>query len=186
MAMMTLLVPPSLKPRLDLFKCTQMALFHDLGESLVGDLTPMDNVPKAEKNRRETESIDFIAKHLLGNAFNGPSDAGENLRAIWNEFEESKTLESLYVQDIDKIELLLQMMEYEKRANGTKNLMEFTYVESKVVLPEMQAIAAEIIKEREKFWAERRLTDSEAGRVNVTAEHQKMLDQYYGKSTGKT
>ncbi|TAQ88918.1 hypothetical protein B7494_g2754 [Chlorociboria aeruginascens] len=77
--------------------------------------------------------------------------AGENIRAVWEELEASQILESHYVQDLDKIELLLQMVEYEKRGKGTMNLSEFTYVESKVILPEMKSIASDIIREREKF-----------------------------------
>jgi len=35
------------------FRCIRMALVHDLSESLVGDITPYDNVSKEEKSRRE-------------------------------------------------------------------------------------------------------------------------------------
>ena len=34
-------------------RCIRMALVHDLAESLVGDITPYDNVSKDEKFRRE-------------------------------------------------------------------------------------------------------------------------------------
>lgn len=34
-----------------------MCLIHDLAECIVGDLTPMDNVPKEEKAAREKVKI---------------------------------------------------------------------------------------------------------------------------------
>ena len=47
---MTMLAPPSLMPRLDLAKWIKMGLIHDMAESLVGDLTPGNGVPRTEKN----------------------------------------------------------------------------------------------------------------------------------------
>jgi len=84
-----------------------MCLFHDIAESLVGDLAPMDGVPKTEKNRREALTMDYITKGILGSAYGGAAGAGEEPRAIWQEFEDAKTPESRFVQDIDKVEMLL-------------------------------------------------------------------------------
>ena len=33
--------------------CMKMGLIHDLGESIVGDITPLDGVPEMEKHERE-------------------------------------------------------------------------------------------------------------------------------------
>jgi hypothetical protein len=49
MSLMTMAAPPSLASRLDLCKCMKMCLIHDMPESLVGDLTPADGVPKTER-----------------------------------------------------------------------------------------------------------------------------------------
>lgn len=112
MAMITMLAPPSLAQRLDLNKCTRMALIHDVAESLVGDITPVDNVSKSEKNRRESTSMDYICSTLLGRVDGGTQ--GDEIRRIWQEYEDSESAESLFVHDVDKIELILQMVEYEK------------------------------------------------------------------------
>ena len=84
---MTMLCPPSLAPKLDLQKCMKMCLIHDMAESVVGDITPVDGVAKPEKSRREAETMDYICNKLLGNVFGGL--AGKEIRAIWQEYEDS-------------------------------------------------------------------------------------------------
>ncbi|SPN98395.1 related to HD family hydrolase [Cephalotrichum gorgonifer] len=150
MSIITLLTPPSLAARLDLPRCTKMCLIHDMAESLVGDITPVDGVPKAEKSRRETETVSFISESLLGNVYGGVP--GKELQEIWQEYEDGETLEARYVHDVDKMELLLQMFEYEKRSRGEANLSEFVYVSTKIELPEVKAWAAELLAERARFW----------------------------------
>lgn len=113
MSLITMLAPPSIVSGLDIGRCIKMCLIHDMAESLVGDITPVDGVPKVEKNRREASTMDYITKTLLGNVSGG--SAGHDIRNIWQEYEDSKTPESLFVHDVDKLELLLQMVEYEKR-----------------------------------------------------------------------
>ncbi|KAI1097400.1 HD domain-containing protein [Jackrogersella minutella] len=180
MSLMTFLCPPSLAPRLDLNKCMKMCLIHDMAESIVGDITPVDGVPKPEKSRREAETMDYISKNLLGKVYGGL--AGQEIRAIWQEYEDSKTIDSLFVHDIDKMELLLQMVEYEKRADKRLDLGEFAYVATKVVLPETQEWAKDILKERDELWGLKSHVHGEAG-VNggVKEATSKGQDEYYSK-----
>lgn len=180
MSLMTMLAPASLTSRLDLFKCMKMCLIHDMAESLVGDITPADGVPKMEKIRRETSTMDYITQRLLGNVQGGASNVGTEIRTLWQEHEDSETLESQFVQDIDKVELLLQMVEYERRGGGKVDLSEFTYVATKVSLPETKAWAEEILKERDEVWGGKKLADGEAGEASsASLQIKKMQDQYY-------
>ncbi|ORY64793.1 HD domain-containing protein, partial [Pseudomassariella vexata] len=156
MSMMTLLCPPTLASKLDLAKCMKMCLIHDMAESIVGDITPVDGVPKSEKNRRETATMDYIANNLLGNVYGGL--AGKDIRAIWQEYEDSATIDSHFVHDLDKMELLCQMVEYEKRANHCLDLSEFVYVAKRLVLTETQEWAQDILKERVAFWNQKATT----------------------------
>lgn len=151
MSLISLFAPPALAPKLDLARCTKMCLIHDMAELLVGDITPVDGVPKPEKSRREAETMDFLTNNLLRNVAGGIT--GQEIRAIWQEYEDSETLESQFIHDVDKVELLLQMVEYEKRADGQVNLEEFTWVATRITLPEMKVWGEDIIKEREEFWA---------------------------------
>jgi putative hydrolases of HD superfamily len=184
MAMITFAAPPTIKSKLDMAKCMKMCLIHDMAESLVGDITPVDGVVKSEKSRREATTMDYITERLLGNVDGG--EAGKEIRAIWQEYEDSETLDSTFVHDVDKTELLLQMVEYEKRADKKLDLGEFAYVATKIKLPEVKSWADEIIREREAFWSGQTHIDGRHGvGGGVRPEHQAMSDNYYDKEEKK-
>ncbi|ODM17699.1 hypothetical protein SI65_06487 [Aspergillus cristatus] len=149
MSIMTMLAPPSLASRINLPHCMKMALVHDMAESLVGDITPKDKVTKSEKARREADVMEYISKSLLGGVPGGML-TGEGILQVFNEYEENQTLEAQFVHDVDKMELLLQMVEYE-RAHDI-DLTEFCHVASRIQLPETQEWAATVLKERETLW----------------------------------
>lgn len=175
MSLITMLAPPELSARLDIPRCTKMALIHDMAEGLVGDLTPVDGVPKVEKNRREAATMDWVAQSLLGKVHRGIP--GKEMRAIWQEYEDSETLESKFVHDVDKLELILQMVEYERASNCSIDLSEFSWVAKKIYLDEMKAWAQEVLDERAELWQSK---DMEP-RVPTTASSIKQQqDQYYG------
>lgn len=145
-----MMAPSSISSKLDILKCCRMALIHDMAESLVGDITPADPVTKEEKSRRESETMDYICTNLLGK-FNGGLN-GKDVRQIWQEYEDSKTAESLFVHDIDKVELLLQMLEYERTSNCENDLGEFTWVASKIQSDEVKTWARQVFRERQQLW----------------------------------
>ncbi|ELQ32785.1 hypothetical protein OOU_Y34scaffold01039g6 [Pyricularia oryzae Y34] len=142
-----------------------MCLVHDMAESLVGDITPADRVPREEKIRRETLAMNHIVESL-GDTISG----SDELHTLWCEFEASETLESRFVQDLDKLELLLQMLEYEW--DEKSDLSEFAYVYTKITLPEMQCWAEETLSKRRKH-----LIKKEAPERTVCTRE--MQDQYY-------
>lgn len=150
MSIITMLAPASLSSRLNVPHCTKMALVHDMAELLVGDITPVDGVLKPEKSRRETETMDYLCKEILGRV--GGGLAGEDIKNIWQEYEDSKTLESKFVHDVDKIELILQMIEYERQNKGGIDLSEFAWVAQKIELAEVKSWCDDVLKEREEFW----------------------------------
>ncbi|KAI9795031.1 MAG: hypothetical protein M1816_000051 [Peltula sp. TS41687] len=150
MSILTMLAPPSLSCRLNVAHCTKMALVHDMAESLVGDITPVDGVRKEEKSRREALTVDYLARTLLGNVAGG--DQGRQLKKIWEEYEANETLEAKFVHDVDKMELVLQMMEYERARGGEVDLGEFSWVAERIVLPEVKRWCEEVLQERAAFW----------------------------------
>ncbi|EXJ80841.1 hydrolase-HD superfamily protein [Capronia epimyces CBS 606.96] len=177
MSLITMLAPPALSSRLDIPRCTKMALVHDMAEGLVGDLTPVDGVPKVEKSRRETETMDWVADSLLGKVHGGIP--GKDIRAVWQEYEDGDTLESKFVHDVDKIELILQMVEYERASNCTIDLSEFSWVATKISLEEMKAWAREILDERTMLWQSKDIQPQ-----GPTATNKERQDAYY--DNGKT
>lgn len=181
MSLISMFAPAALRPRLDIPKCIKMSLVHDMAELLVGDITPVDGVPKPEKNRREAATMDYLTGAMLRGVPGGSVD-GEELRAVWQEYEDSQTLDSHFVHDVDKLELLLQMMEYERAGEGRLDLGEFAYVAGKVVLPEMKAWADEVIREREAFWGGVAHLHGEKGlEGGISAETKSGQDEYYAK-----
>ncbi|RMZ92696.1 hypothetical protein DV736_g25, partial [Chaetothyriales sp. CBS 134916] len=177
MSLITMLAPPSLSSRLDMARCTKMALVHDMAEGLVGDLTPVDGVPKPEKSRREAETMDWVADSLLAKVHGG--HAGKDIRAVWQEYEDSKTLESQFVHDVDKIELVLQMVEYERASNCSLDLSEFSGVIKRLCLPEMKEWAQEILEEREELWKDNG-KEPQGPQGTAARTIQEQQNQYYG------
>ena len=123
--------------KLDSGKCTRMALVHDLAEAAVGDITPHDDISLEEKAGREKKAVDGIAR-----------STNIGLMGLWKEFEENKSKEANLVHDMDKIEMLLQALDYEKRYD--KDLGEFfEYVKPRLVLADSKKMFAEILKRRQ-------------------------------------
>ncbi|KAL2059533.1 hypothetical protein ABVK25_000826 [Lepraria finkii] len=147
-----MLAPSSLSSKLNIPLCTKMALVHDMAEALVGDITPIDGVTKDEKSRREAETMEYLSRELLG--VWGGGEQGLRIREVWEEYEEGKTRESVFVHDVDKIELLVQMVEYERRGQegGKLDLGEFAHVARKIHGVEVREWAREVLREREEFW----------------------------------
>ncbi|KAK5699546.1 hypothetical protein LTR97_005674 [Elasticomyces elasticus] len=183
MSIITLLCPPSLAATLDIPRCTRMALVHDMAEALVGDITPIDGVSKPEKSRREGETMDYLCEGLLGRV--GGGVAGEAVRSVWQEYEDGVTRESVFVHDVDKVELLLQMVEYEKAKGGELDLGEFAWVAKRIVMPEVKEWAEEILAERKKFWEGKDQVPggikSVNGEAELSEERKAQQDEYYGE-----
>lgn len=181
MSIITMVAPPELRSKLDIARCTKMALVHDMAEGLVGDITPVDGVPKDEKSRREAETMDWVANSLLGKVHGGL--AGKDIRAVWQEYEDSQTDESKFVHDVDKIELILQMVEYERVHKCQVDLSEFGRVAKKIYLDEMKTWADEILDERKKLWESYGLEPRDPNNMATIREQQ---DQYYGNGVAET
>jgi putative hydrolase of HD superfamily len=119
-----MLAPHSLSSKINIPHCAKMALVHDIAKALVRDITPMDKVTKHKKNRREETTIDYFTNNLLKKV-NGRI-TGKEIYDIWREYEDGETLESKFVQDVNKIELVLQMVDYKRVHKHKLNLGDFS------------------------------------------------------------
>ncbi|KAG5068722.1 hypothetical protein JHK85_001099 [Glycine max] len=79
-----------------LYRCIKIALVHDIAEAIVGDITPSDGVPKAEKSRMEQEALSKMCE-LLGGGIRA-----EEIKELWAEYENNSSLEANLVKDFDK------------------------------------------------------------------------------------
>ncbi|MBT8487027.1 MAG: HD domain-containing protein [Phycisphaerales bacterium] len=88
----------------DVGRCVELALIHDLAESLVGDITPHDGISRDEKYAAEAEAIAELAARA--------GDPG--LVAGWREYTDGVTAEARLVRDANQIEMVLQALVYER------------------------------------------------------------------------
>jgi putative hydrolase of HD superfamily len=106
MALSVFLLPADV----DHFKVMKMALVHDLGESIVGDITPDDPVTPEEKHAREASAMATICSYL-------PTWSASEVLALWQEYEANQSATAVLVKDLDKFDMVLQAFEYERRYN---------------------------------------------------------------------
>lgn len=133
-SIMTLLL--SDKTKLDKNKCLQMALIHDVAESIAGDITPYQkNIGK--KHILEKKAIESLFKNT-----------NKKIIQIWDEYEHGVTPEAKFVYQIDKMEMLLQAFEYKRKYKNAKiDLSEFyTYVQTRTTHPKLLEILAKLKK----------------------------------------
>lgn len=124
-----------------------MALVHDMAESIVGDITPLDKISPDEKHRLELEAMIKLTSKILPKTH---SLAAKEMIELFIEYEEGKTPEALFVKDIDKFELLVQTVEYERRTK--KNLQQFLSVVPKIKSPLILEWVKDVLEERKEFW----------------------------------
>ncbi|KAM7272027.1 hypothetical protein ACFE04_031241 [Oxalis oulophora] len=94
-------------PGVDRDRCIKIAIVHDIAEAIVGDITPSDGVPKAEKSRLEQAALNEMCKVLGGGM------RADEIQELWAEYENNASLEANLVKDFDKVEMILQALEYE-------------------------------------------------------------------------
>ncbi|OJJ52894.1 hypothetical protein ASPSYDRAFT_62552 [Aspergillus sydowii CBS 593.65] len=158
MSIMTMFCPPSLSTRISIPRCIEMALVHDMAECLVGDITPLNtDITKTEKARREEATMLYITGPLLGSIPGGggssSTGAAGRMMGLFREYEDNETLEARFVHDVDKLEMVLQTIEYERDLG--RDLDEFYHVLGRITLPEMREWAEVLIQERKDIAAER-------------------------------
>ncbi len=85
-------------------KIVKMSLLHDLAESSVGDFTP-EEISKEKKLELENNVMTKILKEL-------PNELIKNYQNIWNEFQLGKSDESIFVHEMDKLEMVFQAKHY--------------------------------------------------------------------------
>lgn len=138
-------------------------------------------ISKGEKARREEETMTYISRGLLGFMNGGREKGesgsefgkgeglgsededededvedqnergGAKFMSLFQEYEANETLEAQFVHDVDKLEMLLQVLEYERAT--MRRLDEFYHVVEEIRLREMQEWAGVVVQEREEFFA---------------------------------
>lgn len=89
---------------IDIMKVIFMIAIHELGESVIGDIT-MFQISNEEKEAIEHEAVHNILGGLLD---------GEEIEALFLEFDEHKTKEAIFAYQCDKLECDLQSKLYDE------------------------------------------------------------------------
>lgn len=85
----------------DIFHVISMLSVHEIGESIIGDITPYDGISPEEKAEREKAAVNSICF---------PLRKGDIIVSLFNEFEAKETAEAKFAYLCDKLDFDLQMM----------------------------------------------------------------------------
>ena len=117
-AILALILAPQLK--VDQLKLVKMALIHDLGEALIGDI-------KWERGKRvigsQEEKHKDERKAIKKMFADNPSF--KEYVDLWGEFTEQKTREAKIMKELDKLEMVIQALEYEQENYPAEWFNEF-------------------------------------------------------------
>ena len=100
LAVMAMLLGEYANEKIDVLKTMSMVLIHDIVEIDAGDTYAYDEAGNTTKRQRELKAADRLFRIL-------PDDQADYFRAIWAEFEASKTPEAQFALTLDKTQPLL-------------------------------------------------------------------------------
>lgn len=104
---------------IDKAKIVRMALVHDLAESIFGDIVGERGVSVTRKKIEKEQKEPAAVRELFKNFSNA-----EVYVNLWIEYESQQTNEARILKQLDKLEMTLQALEYEKETDP-HNLDEF-------------------------------------------------------------
>lgn len=87
-------------PELDLLKVLKMAVLHDLGEALNGDIPAIDQTGNSKANQERDDLITLLQPL--------PQHIQNEFLALWDEYNAASTPEAIAVKALDKLETLIQ------------------------------------------------------------------------------
>lgn len=117
-ALMTLILGTN--TTLDLHKMVSMAIIHDLGESIVGDVIYESGTKiigsLKNKHRDERQAMRVIFEKI---------PEKKKYLSLWEEWVKQNTPESQFVKRVEKLEMVMQALEYERLGYSSKLFDEF-------------------------------------------------------------
>ncbi len=110
-------------------KCMKLALIHEIGEVYAGDIIPGE-MSEAKKHNLEEKAVD----ELLNEA-----EFENDFKELWQEYNNKKSAESVFIKQVDKLETALQSISY------GLNPSLFHY-EDIITIPCLREIMKEVLK----------------------------------------
>lgn len=101
LALMTLLLTEyTLEKEIDICRVIKMVLIHDIVEIDAGDTFCYDEKAQKDRSKKEKRAADRLFNIL-------PEDQSQELRSLWEEFEERVTPEACFAASLDRLQPLL-------------------------------------------------------------------------------
>ena len=119
-------------------KIIKMSLLHDWAESKIGDFMPGE-VTNEEKSMLEDKAMAEILSIL-------PDKIQNDYQNIWNDYSNNISLESKFVHQLDKLEMVLQAKIYEKDVGYEKIKPFLTSSVDLITDADLKKILTEIIQ----------------------------------------
>ena len=117
-AMLALLLAPELG--LDQLKLVKMALIHDLGEAGIGDIKWESGKKVIGSQKKKHNDEERIIRQMFAD-----NPSFQEYIDLWKEFSAQKTREAKIVKQLDKLEMVIQALEYEKEGYPSEWFDEF-------------------------------------------------------------
>lgn len=124
----------------------RMLLLHDIQEAITGDYDyrAKKKIGITEVKRQEANAIRQILSLL-------PKKLQRNYLSIWKDFENQNTQEAILANDIDKLEMIMQALEYEKKGHSPKKLDVFwDYGKKMIKTPLIQELFQLLVNKRKQ------------------------------------
>lgn len=99
-AVMALLFSEHVKIKPDIGRVVKMLVVHDLIEIYAGDTFAFDVEANKSKEEKEAAAADKLFSQL-------PKEQGDEIRSLWEEFDEMKTPDAIYASCMDRIQPFL-------------------------------------------------------------------------------
>lgn len=104
------------KEDINMEKALKIALVHDMPECKVGDIPSRPDSEEKEVDEGKKKELEQEAMRELTQDLDE-----ENLFKLWNEYKENQSDEAVFVKDMDKIDMCLQALKYEKEGRYDKD-----------------------------------------------------------------
>lgn len=115
----------------DTAKLVRMMLLHDIQEARIGDY---DLQTKKEMGNSKVKGAGRTAAKDIMSLL--PTKLKDQYFSLWAEFEKETTFEAVLAHDIDKIEMLMQALEYEQDGRDSAKFVAFwTNTQNKIRTP---------------------------------------------------
>ncbi|MFU0782827.1 MAG: 5'-deoxynucleotidase YfbR and related HD superfamily hydrolases [Thermoanaerobacterium thermosaccharolyticum] len=144
LAMMAIVLSEYANEKIDVSHVIKMVLVHDIVEIDAGDTFVYDEKGYEDKSEREKKAAERIFNIL-------PKDQAEEIRALWDEFEERKTPDAKFASALDRIQPIIHNYYtngHSWRKHGVKShqVLERNKIVSKIA-PELWKFINDILED---------------------------------------